>query len=219
MMSKKKLVIFDFDGTIVNSLNLALKFYNYYGPKLGTLPITLEEFRDLGGVGAMAMLKIKKISWWKALFLVIWIRKKIYQEREKLIIHPTIKEVLSKLKSNGFKMMILTTNDKNKVQKYLEHFGLKEFFDRVISQKFLFQKHRSLKWIQKKFSLSLKDMVYIGDEGRDVEACKRVGVDFIGVTWGYNTERVLREAGARWIVNDPEDIKEILTKNHFLNSL
>jgi phosphoglycolate phosphatase len=54
-------------------------------------------------------------------------------------------------------------------------------------------------------------VIYVGDETRDVEACKKVGIKIIGVTWGLHTPKALKKAGADYIINKPDEFHKILT--------
>ena len=63
-----------------------------------------------------------------------------------------------------------------------------------------------------KNKLKNKEVIYVGDEIRDMEACKKAKVAVIGVSWGYNLPESLKDAGANYIAKTPKDILRIVKK-------
>ncbi|MEJ6580185.1 MAG: HAD hydrolase-like protein [Akkermansiaceae bacterium] len=59
-------------------------------------------------------------------------------------------------------------------------------------------------------SLDPREMIYVGDEVRDVKAAHKAGVNIAGVTWGFNTRRSLAELEPRWLLSDPEDLSKLI---------
>jgi phosphoglycolate phosphatase-like HAD superfamily hydrolase len=54
------------------------------------------------------------------------------------------------------------------------------------------------------------DMIYVGDEVRDIEACKKAGVPVIAVTWGFNDMEALIDAKPDWMAKTVEGIMQII---------
>ena len=85
-----------------------------------------------------------------------------------------IKEMLDTL-TRDKRLLVLTSNKFEVVQEFLKRNGL-EYFDRMECNIPLFGKSKALQRLLKSESLSADDVVYVGDEVRDVEACQRVAV-------------------------------------------
>ncbi|MCR4313329.1 MAG: HAD hydrolase-like protein, partial [Candidatus Roizmanbacteria bacterium] len=60
------------------------------------------------------------------------------------------------------------------------------------------------------FELDRSEVIYVGDEIRDVEACKKTGIKIIGVSWGLHTIEALEKAGVDYITKKPLEIFKIL---------
>lgn len=54
------------------------------------------------------------------------------------------------------------------------------------------------------------EVIYVGDETRDVEAAKKVGVKVIAVTWGINSEKILRKQNPDYLIVKPKELIEVL---------
>ena len=74
----------------------------------------------------------------------------------------------------------------------------------------MFGKHRSLKRLLKTYHMKPAETIYIGDEVRDIEACRKAKVQIIAVTWGFNSKRILERAKPDFIADKPEDIVKIV---------
>ncbi|HHV40437.1 MAG TPA: HAD hydrolase-like protein [Bacteroidales bacterium] len=60
--------------------------------------------------------------------------------------------------------------------------------------------------------LSPADVVYIGDETRDVEACKKTGIPMIAVTWGMNNKTILASMKPEGIADSPDDLPGLISR-------
>ena len=94
---------------------------------------------------------------------------------------------LSKIYSKDSKttMSILTSNSEENVQKFLTKHQL-NYFTEIYSNSSLFGKNRSINSYIKRHKLNPKNVLYIGDEVRDMEGAKKSGVISLAVSWGYD---------------------------------
>jgi len=58
--------------------------------------------------------------------------------------------------------------------------------------------------------LYTEDVIYIGDEVRDIEAARAAGIKIASVTWGYNLESILTENKPDYIVTQPRDLLNLM---------
>ena len=145
--------------------------------------------------------------------LPFWI-KKIHLEinKEIALLKPTVNilSVFSELNNhNQFQIGILTSNTQENVKKFLENNEM-EFFDFIHTGKSVFGKSHIINKILKQKRLDQKDVFYVCDEIRDIEAAKNSGIKTIGVTWGYNTKEALKKEEPDFLVDTPEELKKIL---------
>jgi phosphoglycolate phosphatase len=74
------------------------------------------------------------------------------------------------------------------------------FFDFVFSEKNIFSKDTRLKFIVKIFKLRFEDVIYVGDEIRDMQAAKKARLKGVAVSWGYTSPKILQSADPSAIV-------------------
>lgn len=77
------------------------------------------------------------------------------------------------------------------VQKIITHNGLSEYFVAIQGGGKIFGKEKKIKKLCAHYALDWKDTVYVGDEARDVLACKKINMPIISVTRGYNDQSLL----------------------------
>ena len=201
-----KAVIFDFDGTLADTMMIVAKSVNEHAEQFGYRKINLSQIRDKRAIDVIK--QDMGISLWKVPYLM-WRGEKIIQKELQLAkLFPGGVEMIRDLQEK-YTVAILTSNRKDTVQHVLDKHKVK--IPSIYSSG-LFRKHRSLQKILDKLDLQSKEVIYIGDELRDIEACHKVGIKIIAVSWGYNSPQALREAGADFIAGQPEDVVKIM--NH-----
>jgi phosphoglycolate phosphatase len=200
-------IIFDFDGTLADTFIMNLNIVNKYADELGYKKIKHPE--KLRGKHAMEILtKELGIPLWKLPYLV-WKGKKIAKEEIKdAELFKGIDTMIQKLQESR-KVGVLTSNHKAVVQKIFKKYSINV---KMIYSSGLFNKDKSLKKLMTKYGFSSDEILYVGDEIRDVKACKKVGIKIAGVSWGFNSAESLEEAGADFIAHTPSDILEIVHK-------
>ena len=116
-----------------------------------------------------------------------------------------MKNLLLTLKKQGQTLGILSSNSEESIKKFLEDNDL-QIFDFVSTNNRLFGKAKSLKKIFKGNELNKENAVYIGDEIRDIEAARKMGIKMISVTWGVNSHERLSMYNPDFLVNTPEEL-------------
>ena len=56
------------------------------------------------------------------------------------------------------------------------------------------------------------DVVYIGDEERDIAACKKCKISIIAVTWGFDSKELLEKNNPHYLADTPKELLEIITR-------
>lgn len=209
-----KEIVMDFDGTIALTLEASVKILNDLSEKYGFRKVTSEDVKIFRSEGWKKALKGFNISILKLPVILVDGQKKITKEMDKIEIVAGLKEVLTEIKSKGFTLGVLTSNSKENVEKFFEKYNL-EMFDYIYSDRSLFGKDKVIKKLLKERKLNKNEILYVGDEVRDWEACERVGVKMIGVGWGFNDEPILRKSGLEKIVNSPIDLKKEIIAQTF----
>lgn len=209
-----KVVIFDFDGVIADSLSYHFKkMVDIAKEDFGLKENDEKILNEIRSKSYFQLMKTFKISWVKIpkiLRLINQAQEEVYKNIEKIKIFPGIKETLIKLKKRKKRLFILSSNLEKTIKKFIQLNKI-DFFDKVYCQANLLGKAYQLKKIIKENKLNKKDVVYIGDEIRDVEASKKAGIKVISVSWGFQKGEVLKKHGADFIVKKPLDILKIVS--------
>ncbi len=207
----KKLLLFDFDGTIADSLPPVLKIVNKFGPAYGIGPISQADLKILKGMTPKEVMTHFKIPLLKIPFFLNKIRSELLKQAPDIEIFTGMKSALTRLKKMGFELIIVTSSPKENVVKFLDAHEL-HIFEDVYSNKNVFAKSASLQSILDKRNLPPFEALYIGDEVRDIRACKEVGIPIVCVTWGFNNAEILMKNKPDEIVNTPEELVNVIEK-------
>lgn len=204
-----KAIIFDFDGTIADTLHLNIPIVNKLSKKYNYKQVKSSEVKWLRDKKPKEILKHLNVSLLKVPRLVIDVRRILNTKIAKAKPSADLRVVLLHLKRLGIKTGILTSNSKENAVKFLRKNHL-DLFDFVHSGIGVFGKHVEIKRLIKKSNLEKYEAIYVGDEVRDVEACKKAGVKVIAVCWGYNSKKALKKEKPDFIIDKPEEILRIL---------
>jgi phosphoglycolate phosphatase len=206
-MAMKKMVIFDFDGTISNSMHLAYQIYEELSRKYGFKQFTHEEINELKTLSIHERLKKHHISIFKLPRLARKTRKIIQNLMADVYPFEGMKQLMDELKNHGYFIGIVSSNSEKNIQSFLEHHQFCKM-DIILGKASFFGKERLLKKIQRKFKNTA--MLYVGDEVRDIISCKNVGIRVASVTWGFDDIELLSGAEPDYLVTDMDTLKKVL---------
>lgn len=211
----KKLIIFDVDGTLLNSfedikhsMNLALETY-------GLELLTTKRLTDLFAHTAENIFKIvipeEKQYLYDGVFKT-YLDYQLNTTHEKTVLFDGLDEVLKALKKDGYRLALIT-NKKEDILKVVHDKKLKSYgFEFVMGYKeglFLPKPDKSsIEYCLKTLNVSKEDAVYIGDTGVDVKTWLNAEIDGIGVRWGFAEDGELEKAGCKIFANNPQELYE-----------
>ncbi len=204
-----KNLIFDFDGTIIDSFPLLAKTMHEAAVKFRLKNIEgldINELRDFSIREIMAKLKI---PFWMLPFLVRWARKKMRENIHEVPLINEMAETLIELSKDN-KLYILTSNSKRNVETALKDNNLEEVVLDIKGGVNFLRKGSAMKKFLKKHNLEKSNTFYITDELRDIYSSKNTGIQNIAVKWGYNSEKALRGSNPDHIVNNPKELLNLL---------
>jgi len=206
-------LIFDFDGTLVDTLKPAHKIIQILAQEFDREELLKKYSIDyLRGKTLRELKRLFKIRLYQMPALLRRSRQLFTEEINQVNFFPGTINILRNLKQNRYRLGILSSNSKENVDKMLKLNQIAHLFDFVYSESTIFSKSRSLKLILKKQNLICEEVVYIGDEVRDIESCKAIGLRMIAVGWGLNTKKVLLKFKPEYLIDKPEEIIGILKK-------
>lgn len=193
-----KLIIFDLDGTLVNSIIDITNSLNYAIEPYGLGTKTVEEVRQLVGEGITKV--IERVLGDERLNLREDVVKRFldfYSEHivDNTVPYPDVRETLERL--NGYKKAVISNKREAFSIKVLQGVDLIRHFDMVVGSDSTEEKKPSpvpLLHVLSTLGFEPGDAIMVGDSNHDIEAGKRAGVKTVGVTYGYRDKAYLSEA-------------------------
>lgn len=214
-MKKYQYILFDLDGTITdpglgitNSVMYALnKFgisdkrenlYKFIGPPLA------QSFQNYYGFDEeKAQLGIK---YYREYYTVDGIFENI--------VYDGVEQMLKNLKQGGQKVLMATSKPEKFAKQILEYFKLDSYFDYVAGATMDEKRVRKadvISYALESYGIqNLDEVLMVGDREHDVLGAKEVGIDCVGVLYGYGDRQELEKAGAKYIVETVEELAKVL---------
>ncbi|SFJ40376.1 phosphoglycolate phosphatase [Paenibacillus sp. UNC496MF] len=205
----KPFVLFDFDGTLVQSKLLAVRLFNDLAGKYGGRRIAEEEIGRLSDLSIPDRLRALNVPLYKLPALALEGKRAYRKESVHLRLAEGMRETLGALREQGCRLGILSSNTNENIRHYLEANGL-DFFEAVHSASNLFGKDKAIRSLARTLGLELSQLLYVGDEFRDVEACRKIDVPVAAVTWGWDSAKLLAEAGPDYLCYSPAELSSIV---------
>lgn len=199
--------IFDFDGTIADSLPIFIAVFNKI-IRGNERPLTIDEIEAFRGMSSRQAIRKAGVRWWQVPRLIVRGMPDFYALATDLQPCKDIVPVLKKLQARGDKLYIVTSNSRESVDMFLAKHGLEDVFLDSITSASVFNKSRSIRSLMKRNNLKRRSTIYIGDETRDVKAARLALIKVASVTWGFNTTAILKKQRPTYLIDSP---KQLLT--------
>lgn len=206
----KKVIIFDFDGTLADTLDAFLVITNRLALEFGYPITTPEQLTQLRNLGSREIIQQSGIPIFKIPFFLKKVREYFQESILSLNTIPEIKEALMQLKNDGHCLGILTSNSEENVMLFLKKHGMQDLFTFIHSETSLFGKDKSLRKFMIKNNFFPEEVIYVGDETRDIEASKKIKIKVIAVGWGFNSGEVLAKHNPDFLIVHPSELIEVL---------
>ncbi len=191
-------IIFDFDGTLADTFDQQVKLIKEIRPE--TSQEEVNRFRE---IGATALVKEMKLPLSQLIVMTNKISLRHGEVVKKAKVFTGIKRLIADLRKKKVRVEVLTSNRSKNVKIWLEDKGI--VVDKVIGGIGIFGKDKKLKTLK-------GDFIYVGDEIRDIEACRKVGVKIIAVSWGFNSKKALMKAKPDYLVERVTDLRKLLLR-------
>jgi phosphoglycolate phosphatase-like HAD superfamily hydrolase len=202
-------VLFDFDGTLADTFSAGIEILNILAAEFRFRPLPPEEVslaRELSTRGLMKHLGIPRM---KLPHISKRGTEEIGKRMDSIVPLPEMPELVRKLSAMGFRLGILTSNSEANVRAFLKNHDL-EIFDFIKSSSKLLGKGSVLRRLMREFQLKPREIFFVGDELRDIEAAQETGVHIAAVTWGYNSTPALTEAAPDYLFAKPSELSTLL---------
>lgn len=210
MLAVMRVVLFDFDGTLVDSLDVTIAAYNRIAPRYRLKPILREELPRIRKLSARAAMQEHRVTFWKLPWIMRSMRSALHEHIDTLEPFAGIPSTLRALATRSHRLGILSSNSTRNIRRFLVQNDL-ELFEHVEGGSSMLGKARLLRKLMARHSLDPQGVLYVGDEARDIEAAHAAGVQSVAVSWGYADRAALAARTPTHLVDRPEDLLSLLT--------
>jgi phosphoglycolate phosphatase len=200
-----RLAIFDFDGTLADSLPWFQRVLGVIADEFGLRQVGPKERQVLRGCHPREALARMGMPLWQVPRITRRLRQLKALEAHCLPLFPGVAELLRDLAQLGVPRAIVSSDDEANIRSTLgrEHAPL---IDHYACGAGLFGKPPLLRKVLRHYRLDPTEALYIGDELRDAEAARAVGIAFGAVTWGYTPPEAMRAQSPARLFTSMADI-------------
>lgn len=204
-----KNVILDFDGTLVDSQSIFVSCANELSKTFGYGQIepgsklreksTREVLIDVLG------LLPEHVPFWVRKF-----KELLNHHMRSAVTVKGMKEVLYALQRD-YRLGIVTSNTEETVRFILARDGVGQV-DFIWADAPALEKDRAIEGALTKYTLSPEETIYVGDDVGDIDACRKVGIKIIAISWGFNSKAMLERREPHYLVETPMQLLAVLRK-------
>jgi phosphoglycolate phosphatase len=202
-----KLFLFDFDGVVVDSLEIYEKTVTDCLQKINQ-PLTRgrEEFLELFEDNFYESLEKRGVDLDEFMESSVDILAQV--DYSKMKPFGAILPVLNELKNNH-PLIVISSNDTPTIQEALRLYNFNGIFQEILGSDFMFSKKEKMLYAAKKYSAAPNDIYYIGDTTGDIKEGKQAGVKTVGVTWGWHSKEKMAATKPDYLFDTPQELLQL----------
>lgn len=208
-----KTVFFDFNGTIINDVDLCLNILNKMLEDDGKSPITKERYLDIFCFPIKSYYELAGFDFTKKSFEELSVDFiNMYQKASlNCSLYPGVKQVLSDLKMNGYRLVLLSASQIDNLKEQVSHFKLDHLFDNVLGINDIFARSKvdvGLNFILEN-NINPTTCLMFGDTLHDKEVAQKLGMKIALFSKGHQSKRVLSKAN-EVILDSYEELERLI---------
>jgi len=208
-INRKTTILFDFDGTLAETMMLIHEIFNRLSGVYGYRHLPEAELQECRHLTVHEFIVRAGIPRWKVPLIAIHARRLMHQEMDLVQPPAGLVDVLTRIHESGrYVMDILTSNRRENVLKFLLRHGM-DWFDEVEATRAVLSKRRRVEQYIRQKRLDARNLFYIGDTTIDVESAQHAGARTVAVAWGLNTVEALTRAKPDYLIEKPSDLLDI----------
>jgi len=204
-----KYVVFDFDGTLVDSKAVFISAYNQLAEKYRFNKIDEESIPRLVKLSMRDRMRALNVPFYKLPVLTSEFISIYKRSIHSIYLIEGMAGVLKALESSGYKTAIISSNAVNSIRQFLQNNQI-DFIQDIYSSSRVFGKDKAINKFLQKNKLQHTEVIYVGDEERDVIACKKSGIRIVWVAWGFEVKEVVVNSQPHFMAETPAELLEIV---------
>jgi phosphoglycolate phosphatase len=190
---KYRLVIFDMDGTLADSFPWFARNLNAVADKFRFRRVAADEIEAMRHLDTRHLLARFEIPLWKVPLIARHMRALKAQQLGEIALFPGVARMLRDVKDAGVGIAVVTSDTESNTRRTLGAENAARI-DHFACGASLFGKGAKFRQVLRRARIAAGDALAIGDETRDAEAARQVGIAFGAVAWGYANVAALQAA-------------------------
>ncbi len=204
------MILFDFDGTIADTLEYLFTIGNELAAKFNYRRVERHEIEHHRNLTLRQLMKTLGVSPFNVPAILIQGKRALRARIHEVKIFEGVDNILNGLKERGIRLGVVSTNTRENIEDVLRNHGLKEAVEFICIGSGVLGKAHALRKAVKEHRLDIGCTLFVGDEIRDLEAARRAGIPFAAVGWGYNNSKGLRAHKPDYLADHPHELLSIL---------
>lgn len=213
-MNGKKLIIFDYDGVIVDSIDIWIEVLEMVGSRYDAEHVIgrgeLSKMKNITMNGIMDLAFVPDNNREKYLEDTF---SELSDRALSMVLFKDIDNLLESLNAEDYIMCINTANNSKAILKKLEHTDLKKYISDVTGGDHCQVKSENINNLRKKFKVDAENTYMIGDSMNDITEGKKAGVNTIAVTYGWQSHDTLRKSSPDFICDSVKQLERLFIKS------
>ncbi|MEQ1770860.1 MAG: HAD hydrolase-like protein [Devosia sp.] len=217
-MSRYRLAIFDFDGTLADSFPWFLSSLDHIADRFNISRVKPEDIPALRDMSSRDALTYLGVPFWQLPSIAIYVRGLFTDAMHTIPLFAGATEMLAALHSTGVKLALVSSNGEGNVRQVLGSAaaGLIDIYACGAS---LWGKADKFHRVLRSAEASEAETISVGDEVRDVEAARSAGLTCGSITFGYNSRRALQGAKPDHLFDTYDQLLDVVGRQQGLNAL
>lgn len=210
---ENKYIFFDFNGTILNDVDLCINILNEMLTLKKLKTVSKEEYLEIFTFPIKEYYKNAGFDFSEYSFeeLANYFIEKYQAASYECSLYPYLKEILVSLRKKGYHLVVLSASEINNLMLQLNKFELTSYFDDILGTSDIYAKSKeeiAYNYVNK-HHLNAKDLIFIGDTLHDFEISKKLNGKAILVDFGHQSHYKLKSSGAK-IISSFLELENIL---------
>lgn len=205
---RPRLVLFDFDGTLADSLGWFLGVFDQVADRYGFRQLAPGDRERLRGLETGAILRHLDVPGWKLPLIARHLRALAARDIAKIRLFPGAAATLDALAAGGLQLAVVSSNAEENVRRVLGSAAAQ--VGHYACGASLFGKATKVRTVLRASGAGPGTALLIGDEARDIEAANQTGIGSAAVAWGYADPKYLRSLSPTLFFERMEEIAPAL---------
>ena len=199
------LILFDFDGVLVDSTAVVVEAFNQALRERGLEEVSKQQ---LASAPTERLARSAGLWFWQVPGFMDLFRARVQEALSEVCLHAELEELLVSF-SRYAELGVVSSVDEQVVRGVLEEAGVSELFSGVYASTY-FSLNKGIRLARKEAVVDAFRVLYVSDEPRGVYAARRAGVDSLAVTWGLSSKEVLLAARPRMLASSFSEAEHLV---------